>query len=124
MHFEGPADDVNHRELQTFATHCAELDLLSYAYGANTIGRAVGAVQAGFDYVAGAAVQNMSPTPRPHSGFVPLFGNAVPDRQDGEERRLSTRFTPGDPNCIVELPNGERVECCRPLISMPRTAPS
>lgn len=113
MHFEGPAEEVNHRELQTFAAHCAELGLLSYAYGANTIGRAVGAVQAGFDYVAGAAVQNMSPTPRPHSGFVPLFGNAVPERQDGttEERRLSSRFTPTEPNCIMQLPSGERVDC-------------
>jgi hypothetical protein len=108
------------QELTRFAFKAAEHGLHSFAFGANTLGKATIVVEAGFDYVGGAAVANTVPIPRPHANFKPLFGevSAKPSAlQDGGGLRAHPRFAPLDPNSTVTLPGGEHLECRVPNVS-------
>jgi GGDEF domain-containing protein len=107
-------------ELIRFAQLCAEQGLHSFAYGANTIGKATAVVDAGFDYVAGNAVAPTNPAPRSHARFTPLFGDLVP-RSSGLDRQVGLRehprFAPLDPNSTVTLPSSVRHACRIPNVS-------
>jgi hypothetical protein len=108
------------QELRRFAYKAAEYGLHSFAFGANTLGKATTVVEAGFDYVGGAAVANTVPIPRPHANFKPLFGDvsAKPNPADGKPGlRAHPRFAPLDPNSTVTLPSGEQHECRVPNVS-------
>lgn len=108
------------QELQRFARTSTEHGLCSFAYGANTIGKAGAIVEAGFDYVAGAAVGSTLPLPRPHSRFTPLFGDAAPrivGRESKPGLREHPRFAPVDPNSTVTLLSGEGYDCRIPNAS-------
>lgn len=107
-------------ELTRFALTAAEHGLHSFAFGANTLGRAALVVEAGFDYVGGAAVASTVPIPRPHANFKPLFGDvsAKPSPLEGRTGlRSHPRFAPHDPNSTVTLPSGEQCECRVPNVS-------
>ena len=108
------------QELARFALTAAEHGLHSFAFGANTLGKATIVVEAGFDYVGGAAVANTVPIPRPHANFKPLFGDvsAKPNPLEGKAGlRSHPRFAPLDPNSTVTLPSGEQSECRVPNVS-------
>jgi hypothetical protein len=108
------------QEITRFAFKAVEHGLHSFAFGANTLGKATIVVEAGFDYVGGAAVANTVPLPRPHANFKPLFGDvtAKPSAlQESPGLRSHPRFAPVDPNSTVTLPNGEHYECRIPNVS-------
>jgi hypothetical protein len=109
------------QELRRFAYKAAEYGLHSFAFGANTLGKATIVVEAGFDYVGGAAVANTVPIPRPHANFKPLFGDVTakpPSAGEGKPGlRSHPRFAPFDPNSTVTLPSGEHHECRVPNVS-------
>lgn len=108
------------QEITRFAFKAAEHGLHSFAFGANTLGKATIVVEAGFDYVGGAAVASTVPLPRPHANFKPLFGDvsAKPSAlQEGGGLRAHPRFAPLDPNSTVTLPSGAHYECRVPNVS-------
>lgn len=107
-------------ELTRFALTAAEHGLHSFAFGTNTMGKATIVVEAGFDYVGGAAVANTVPLPRPHAHFKPLFGDISSkwsEREGTAGLREHPRFAPLDPNSTVTLPDGEQYECRVPNVS-------
>ena len=108
------------QEIARFAFKAAEHGLHSFAFGANTLGKATIVVEAGFDYVGGAAVANTVPLPRPHANFKPLFGDISAKPGALHEKaglRSHPRFAPVDPNSTVTLPSGEQYECRIPNVS-------
>lgn len=113
-------DPLAVQEIARFAAKAAEHGLHSFAFGANTLGKATVVVEAGFDYVGGAAVANTVPIPRPHANFKPLFGDVTPKPNALEGKaglRAHPRFAPLDPNSTVTLPSGEQFECRVPNVS-------
>lgn len=108
------------QELTRFALTAAEHGLHSFAFGANTMGKAAIVVEAGFDNIGGAAVANTVPIPRPHAHFKPLFGDISPRSSELEGKaglREHPRFAPLDPNSTVTLPDGEHYVCRVPNAS-------
>jgi hypothetical protein len=108
------------QEITRFASKAAEHGLHSFAFGANTLGKATIVVEAGFDYVGGAAVANTAPLPRSHANFKPLFGDITPKPSALQEKaglRSHPRFAPVDPNSTVTLPSGEHHDCRVPNVS-------
>lgn len=105
-------------ELSRFAEASAEHGLYSFAYGANTMGKAAAVVRAGFDYVGGTAVAHTASVPRPHARFTPLFGDARPKSMDKTAGlREHERFAPLDPKSAVTLPDGQQHACRIPNVS-------
>lgn len=108
------------RELTQFALVAAEHGLYSFAYGANTIGKAIVVVRSGFDYVCGTAVAPTASVPKPHARFKPLFGDVTP-RNDvpgqATVRRGHPRFAPVDPNSTLTLLDGTQHHCRVPNVS-------
>lgn len=102
------------QDLTRFAQTASEHGLYSFAYGANTIGKAICVVRAGFDYVCGSAVASTVAVPRPHARFTPLFGDTT-SRSTELDRNASwrqhPRFAPMDPNSTVTLPDAQRFDC-------------
>lgn len=117
--FEGEDPSVG-AELERFALTAAERGIYSFAYGANTIGKAVTVVNAGFDYVGGSAVGSVAALPRPHARFTPLFGDIAPKSESVEGKadlRAHPRFSPLDPNSTITLLAGVRHSCRIPNVS-------
>jgi len=107
-------DPVVQRELVRFAAFAAESGLQSFAYGANTLGKAMAAVRASFDFVAGSAVHNTVPAPRPQTRFSPLFGDPIAKMRktdQGAALRTHARFTPINPHSVLTLADGRRSAC-------------
>lgn len=107
-------------ELERFALAAAEQGIYSFAYGANTIGKAVTVVKAGFDYVGGSAVCNVAPLPRSHARFTPLFGDVALKSRSLDSKadlRAHPRFAPLDPNSSITLLDGHRHTCRIPNVS-------
>jgi hypothetical protein len=107
-------DPAVQRELVRFTACAAEAGLQSFAYGVSTLGRAMGAVRASFDYVGGSAVHNTVPVPRPQSRFSPIFGDLIAKMRktdQGATLRTHARFAPVNPNAVLTLPGGERQHC-------------
>jgi hypothetical protein len=107
-------DAAVQRELVRFTACAAEAGIQSFAYGANTLGKAMAAVKASFDYVGGSAVHNTVPAPRPQSRFSPLFGDPIAKMRKTDQSaglRTHARFAPLNPNCVLTLPNGTRQQC-------------
>ena len=109
-------DWVVAQEAGRFAGKARELGLHSFAYGANTIGKANTVVQAGFDHVGGTAVHSTTPSPRYHARFKPLFGNPAP-RAGRAEMRQHARFAPLNPNASVTFLDGRQLACRIPDVS-------
>lgn len=108
------------QDLARFAMSAAEFGLYSFAYGANTIGKAAVVVNAGFDYICGTAVHSTVPTPRPHSRFTPLFGDNAAQTGDAERQasgRRSPRFAPLNPNSTLTFPDRQQHACRIPNVS-------
>lgn len=114
LHLGATGEEREFPYLQTFTACCDEVGLLSYAFGANTLGRATEAERAGFSYICGSAVHDMTPRPRSHTRFTPLFGQkggATDAVKEGSGRSLSTRFVPADRQATLTLPDGSRLSC-------------
>lgn len=108
------------QDLARFAMSAAEFGLYSFAYGANTIGKAAVVVNSGFDYICGTAVHSTVPTPRPHSRFTPLFGDHAARAGDAERQasgRRHPRFAPLNPNSTLTFPDGQQHACRIPNVS-------
>jgi hypothetical protein len=102
------------QDLSRFALSAAEIGLYSFAYGANTMGKAAVTVKAGFDYICGTAVHSTVPAPRPHARFTPLFGDAAAHAGDANRQpsgRRHARFAPLNPNSTITLPDGMQTPC-------------
>jgi len=107
-------DPAIQRELVRFTACSAEAGLQSFAYGASTLGRAMAAVRANFDYIGGSAVHNTVPVPRPQTRFSPLFGDLIAKMRktdQGAQLRSHARFAPLNPNSVLTLPGGVREHC-------------
>ncbi len=105
------ADAALTRTLVRFTAACNEMGLCSFAFGVNTLGRAVAAVKAEFDHLAGTAVHHTVAVQRPHGRFSPLFGDLIRKlrkNDPGAARRAHPRFVPLNPNAILTLPGGKR----------------
>jgi hypothetical protein len=109
---ETPEDSIE-SELHSFVSYCSEVGLRSYAFSANTLGKATAAARAGFDYVSGSAVHDIVSAPRSHARFSPHFYDpAARLRHRGERaRRVHTRFVPADPHSHLTLPDGSLHQC-------------
>lgn len=102
------------KDLVRLAHTASEYGLYSFAYGANTIGKAISVVRAGTDYACGSAVASTAAVPRPHARFTPLFGDATPRLTELDRSvslRRHPRFAPMEPNSTVTLPDGQRFHC-------------
>ncbi len=113
-------DAVTGARMEAVAQTAAEYGLGSFAYGANTIGKAASVVQKGFDYVGGPAVAHTSTTPRSHARFTPLFGDTAPRPNAPEHTaglREHQRFAPLNPHSTVTLPSGSQYPCRVPNVS-------
>lgn len=114
LNLGGRDKELSAQDLKVFPSYASELDLRSYAFGANTLGKAQAAADAGFDYIAGSAVHDIVPSPRPHSRFSPLFGDPTDRGRTTAKRsieRLHERFVPTDPFSYLLLADGSRHEC-------------
>lgn len=118
-------NDLDHRDslvtkdLVRFAIASSELGIYSLAYGANTIGKANIAMEAGFDHIGGSAVASTGPIPRPQTRLVPIFRDAGA-KIKGERKaalRDHPRFAPLNPKATLTLPSGERYDCRIPNAS-------
>lgn len=107
-------DPAVQRELVRFTACSAEAGLQSFAYGVSTLGRAMAAVRASFDYIGGPAVHNTVPVPRPQSRFSPIFGDLIAKMRKVDQAaalRTHARFAPVNPNSVLTLPGGVRQHC-------------
>lgn len=100
------------KELQRICQHAGKSGLHTFAYGANTIGKATIARDAGVDYIAGHAVHETQDEPHSQSRFNPLFGRASRTMGDGHlGKRAHPRFAPVNPNATIALGPDKRVHC-------------
>ncbi|WP_173088362.1 hypothetical protein [Devosia sp. 1635] len=101
-------------ELERFGREARLAGLASFAYGANTIGKAEAAYSAQFNYLGGAAVHSTLATPRSHARFAPLFGDRLPSSAAGDDRaelRAHPRFVPLNTQALIFLPDGRQTRC-------------
>ena len=101
-------------ELERFGREARLAGLASFAYGANTIGKAEAAYAAQFNYLGGAAVHSTLATPRSHARFAPLFGDrrsSSTAEDDRAELRAHPRFVPLNTQALIFLPDGRQTRC-------------